>query len=132
LISNHSNHGPMSINEILILIAIGVLAGFISGSLGVGGGIIVVPGLIFFLGLSQHQAQGVSLGMMLAPIGLVAFISYYKAGYINIKYSILLLALFFIGSYLGSRMAIHLPDATLKKIFGGLMLIAGVRMIFWP
>lgn len=122
----------MSINEILILIAIGVLAGFISGSLGVGGGIIVVPGLIFFLGLSQHQAQGVSLGMMLAPIGLVAFINYYKAGYINIKYSLLLLAVFFIGSYLGSRMAVQMPAATLKKIFGILMLIAGARMIFWP
>jgi uncharacterized membrane protein YfcA len=122
----------MSLNEILILIALGILAGFISGSLGVGGGIIIVPGLVFFLGLSQHEAQGISLGMMLAPIGLVAFINYYKAGYVNIKYSILLLAVFFIGSYLGSRMAIQLPAATLKKIFGVLMLIAGVRMIFWP
>lgn len=122
----------MSLNEILILIALGILAGFISGSLGVGGGIIIVPGLVFFLGLSQHEAQGISLGMMLAPIGLVAFINYYKVGYVNIKYSILLLALFFIGSYLGSRMAIQLPAATLKKIFGILMLIAGVRMIFWP
>jgi len=122
----------MSFYEILILIAIGVLAGFISGSLGVGGGIIIVPGLVFFLGLTQHQAQGVSLGMMLAPIGLLAFINYYKAGYINIKYSILLLVVFFIGSYFGSLMAIQLPAATLKKIFGGLMLIAGFRMIFWP
>ncbi len=122
----------MSLHEILLLIAIGVLAGFISGSLGVGGGIIIVPGLVFFLGLTQHQAQGVSLGMMLAPIGLLAFINYYKAGHINIKYSILLLAVFFIGSYLGSLMAVQLPAATLKKIFGGLMLVAGVRMIFWP
>jgi uncharacterized membrane protein YfcA len=122
----------MSVNEILILIAIGILAGFISGSLGVGGGIIIVPGLIFFLGLTQHQAQGVSLGMMLAPIGLLAFINYYKVGHINIKYSILLLAVFFIGSYLGSLMAVQLPAATLKKIFGILMLIAGARMIFWP
>jgi uncharacterized membrane protein YfcA len=122
----------MSLYEILILIAIGVLAGFISGSLGVGGGIIIVPGLVFFMGLTQHQAQGVSLGMMLAPIGLLAFINYYKAGYINIKYSILLLVLFFIGSYFGSLLAVQLPAATLKKIFGGLMLIAGLRMIFWP
>jgi len=122
----------MTLNEILILIAIGVLAGFISGSLGVGGGIIIVPGLIFFLGLTQHQAQGVSLGMMLAPIGLLAFINYYKAGHINIKYSLLLLAVFFVGSYLGSLMAIQLPAATLKKIFGILMLFAGARMIFWP
>lgn len=122
----------MTLNEILILIAIGVLAGFISGSLGVGGGIIIVPGLIFFLGLGQHEAQGVSLGMMLAPIGLLAFINYYRAGYVNIRYSLLLLVIFFIGSYLGSLMAIQLPAATLKKIFGILMLIAGARMIFWP
>ena len=122
----------MSVNEILILVAIGILAGFISGSLGVGGGIIIVPGLVFFLGLTQHQAQGVSLGMMIAPIGLLAFINYYKAGHINLKYSILLLALFFVGSYLGSLMAVQLPAATLKKIFGALMLVAGIRMIFWP
>ena len=122
----------MSINEIGILIAIGILAGFISGSLGVGGGIIIVPGLVFFLGLTQHEAQGVSLGMMLAPIGLVAFFNYYKAGHINIRYSLLLLAVFFIGSYLGSRLAVQLPAATLKKVFGILMLLAGARMIFWP
>ena len=122
----------MSINTIMILVIVGLLAGFISGSLGVGGGIIVVPALVFFLGFTQHQAQGISLGMMLAPIGLLAFINYYKEGYTNLKFSLLLLVAFFIGSYLGSRMAVQLPAATLKKIFGGLMLVAGVRMIFWP
>lgn len=122
----------MSINTILILALVGLLAGFISGSLGVGGGIIIVPALVFFLGFTQHQAQGISLGMMLAPIGLLAFINYYREGYTNLKYSVLLLLAFFIGSYLGSRMAVELPAATLKKIFGGLMLIAGIRMIFWP
>ena len=122
----------MSINTIVILIAVGLLAGFISGSLGVGGGIIIVPSLVFFLGFTQHQAQGISLGMMLAPIGLLAFINYYREGHTNLKYSLLLLAVFFIGSYLGSRVAVQLPAATLKKIFGGLMLVAGVRMIFWP
>lgn len=122
----------MSINTIMILVVVGLLAGFISGSLGVGGGIIIVPALVFFLGFTQHQAQGISLGMMLAPIGLLAFINYHKEGYTNLKFSLLLLAAFFIGSYLGSRMAVQLPAATLKKIFGGLMLVAGVRMIFWP
>lgn len=122
----------MSINTILILALVGLLAGFISGSLGVGGGIIIVPALVFFLGFTQHQAQGISLGMMLAPIGLLAFINYYREGYTNLKYSVFLLLAFFIGSYLGSRMAVELPAATLKKIFGGLMLIAGIRMIFWP
>lgn len=122
----------MTINTIIILAIIGLLAGFISGSLGVGGGIIIVPALVFLLGFSQHQAQGISLGMMLAPIGLLAFINYHKEGYTNLKYSLLLLLVFFIGSYAGSRLAVQLPAATLKKIFGGLMLIAGARMIFWP
>ena len=122
----------MSINTIAILLVVGLLAGIISGSLGVGGGIIIVPSLVLFLGFTQHQAQGISLGMMLAPIGLLAFINYYREGYTNLKYSLLLLAVFFIGSYLGSRLAVHIPDLTLKKIFGGLMLIAGIRMIFWP
>ena len=122
----------MSINTLIILALIGLLAGFISGSLGVGGGIIIVPALVLFLGFTQHQAQGISLGIMLAPIGLLAFINYSREGYTNIKYSLLLLVVFFIGSYLGSRMAVQLPAATLKKVFGGLMLVAGARMIFWP
>ena len=122
----------MSVNTILILALVGLLAGFISGGLGVGGGIIIVPALVFFLGFTQHQAQGISLGMMLAPIGLLAFINYYREGYTNLKYSLLLLAVFFIGSYIGSRIAVHMPAAALKKVFGGLMLFAGVRMIFWP
>jgi len=122
----------MSINTLIILALVGLTAGFISGTLGVGGGIIIVPALVFFLGFTQHQAQGISLGIMLAPIGLLAFINYHKEGYTNLKYSFLMLIVFFIGSYLGSRMAVELPAATLKKIFGGLMLVAGVRMIFWP
>jgi uncharacterized membrane protein YfcA len=122
----------MTANTILILAVIGLLAGFISGSLGVGGGIIIVPALVFFLGFTQHQAQGISLGMMLAPIGLLAFINYYREGYTNLKFSLLLLVVFFVGSYLGSRLAVQLPAATLKKVFGGLMLVAGVRLIFWP
>jgi len=122
----------MSVNTLVILALVGLSAGFISGTLGVGGGIIIVPALVFLLGFTQHQAQGISLGIMLAPIGLLAFINYYKEGYTNLKYSLLLLIVFFIGSYLGSRLAVQLPAAVLKKIFGGLMLVAGVRMIFWP
>jgi uncharacterized membrane protein YfcA len=122
----------MSINTLIILAVVGLLAGVISGSLGVGGGIIIVPALVFFLGFTQHQAQGISLGIMLAPIGLLSFINYHRQGYTNLKYSLLLLVVFFIGSYFGSMMAVHLPDALLKKIFGGLMLAAGIRMIFWP
>jgi uncharacterized membrane protein YfcA len=122
----------MSINTIIILAIIGLLAGFISGGLGVGGGIIIVPALVFILGFTQHEAQGISLGIMLAPIGLIAFLNYHKEGYTNLRYSLLILAAFFIGSYLGSKLALQIPAASLKKIFGGLVLIAGIRMIFWP
>ena len=122
----------MSLNTIIILATIGLLAGFISGGLGVGGGIIIVPALVLILGFTQHQAQGISLGIMLAPIGLIAFINYHKAGYTNFKYSLLILAVFFIGSYLGSKLSLQIPAGTLKKVFGGLVIVAGLRMIFWP
>ena len=121
----------MTAYEIIILIAIGLVGGFISGSLGVGGGIVIVPALVFVLGLTQHQAQGTSLAMMLAPIGILAAISYYRAGHINVRYSIVLMIVFIMGAYLGSLFAVNLPATTLKKIFGVLMLIVGLRMIFW-
>ena len=121
----------MTLNEIIILIAIGLVGGFIAGSLGVGGGIIIVPALIFILGLTQHQAQGTSLAMMLAPIGILAALNYYREGYVNIGYALVLMAVFILGGYLGSLFAIHLPATALKKIFGILMLVVGLRMIIW-
>ena len=121
----------MTLYEVLMLIVIGLLGGFISGSLGVGGGIIIVPSLIFILGLTQHQAQGTSLAMMLAPIGILAALNYYRAGHINVGYALILMAVFILGGYLGSLFAINLPATTLKKIFGVLMLIVGLRMIIW-
>ncbi len=119
----------MSINEILILIITGIASGFISGSLGVGGGIIIIPALVFILGLSQHQAQGTSLALMLPPIGILAFINYYKENYVNVKYAIILAVFFLIGSYIGSLMAIQMPGKILKKAFGLLVIIAGIKMI---
>ncbi len=114
-----------------MLIAIGLLGGFVAGSLGVGGGIIIVPALIFILGLTQHEAQGTSLAMMLAPIGILAAFNYYKAGYVNVRYAVILMVVFILGGYFGSLFAVSLPDAALKKIFGVLMLIVGLRMIIW-
>ncbi len=122
----------MTVYEVLILVVIGLLAGFIGGSLGVGGGIIIVPALVLILGLTQHQAQGTSLAMMLAPIGILAAINYYREGHVNVGYAVILMIVFILGSYLGSLFAIKLPAVALKKIFGVLMLIAGIRMIFWP
>ncbi|MFW5645078.1 MAG: TSUP family transporter [Bacteroidota bacterium] len=120
----------MTVAEILILIATGLLAGFVGGTLGVGGGIIMIPVLVFVIGMSQHNAQGTSLATMLAPIGILAVINYYKAGHVNIKFALILMITFIIGSWFGSKWAVNLPDRTLKQIFGILMMIFAVKMIF--
>lgn len=119
----------MTLMQLFILIAAGLLAGFVGGSLGVGGGIVFIPILVFVLGLSQHHAQGTSLATLLAPIGILAVINYYREGYVNVKFAIVLALAFLAGSYFGSKWAISLPDKALQKIFGGLMLIAGFKMI---
>lgn len=121
----------MDINQIITLALIGILAGFIAGGLGVGGGIIIVPALVFFFGMTQHQAQGTSLAVLAVPIGFItAAFNYHKKGLINYKFALVLVAAFLIGSYFGSLISVNLPAKTLKKAFGILMLIAGAKMIF--
>lgn len=119
----------MTAYEIIILCLIGILAGFVGGALGVGGGIIIVPALIFIFGFSQHYAQGTSLAVLLFPIGILAVLNYTKEGYVNYKYALVLILTFVIGSYLGSVLSINLPDKTLKRIFGVLMMVAAIKMI---
>lgn len=119
----------MTTATLLILIGIGVLTGFLAGMLGIGGAIIMVPALVFVLGLTQQNAQGTSLAVMLPPIGLIAALNYYKAGQVNIKYA-LILALFFIaGSYFGSKFALSIPENLLKKIFGVILFAVAVKML---
>lgn len=120
----------MTISQLVILIVAGLMAGFVGGTLGVGGGIIMVPVMVFILGMTQHDAQGTSLATMLAPIGILAVMNYYKAGHVNIKFTIVLMVTFIIGSWFGSKWAINLPAKTLKQIFGVLMIIAATKMIF--
>lgn len=119
----------MSINELIILIAIGFIAGIVGGSLGLGGGIIIVPALVFILGFSQHHAQGTSLAVLLFPIGILAVVNYAKNGYVNYKFAVVLILAFVLGSYLGSAISVHLPEKILKKIFGVFILIISVKMI---
>ncbi len=119
----------MEANQIIILLLSGLVAGLASGALGIGGGIVVIPALVFFLGFSQHEAQGTSLFFMLPPIGILAAMNYYKSGYVNIKFAIILIIAFFIGSYFGSLLSVNLPEKILKKMFGILMLFAGFKMI---
>ncbi|MDA3954064.1 MAG: sulfite exporter TauE/SafE family protein [Bacteroidales bacterium] len=120
----------MSINEIILLIIIGFIAGIVGGSLGLGGGIIIVPALIFILGFSQHYAQGTSLAVLLFPIGILAVINYSKNGYVNFKFAAILMVAFVLGSYLGSEISVHLPEKVLKKAFGLFLLLISLKMIF--
>lgn len=119
----------MNISEIALLIVAGVLAGIAGGLFGVGGGIIVIPMLIYVFGLTQHEAQGTSLAFLLAPIGILAFMNYYKAGHVNIKYAAILAATFIIGSYFGSKWAIKIPSDIMKKVFAVFMIIVGIKML---
>lgn len=120
----------MSINEIVILVLIGLSAGIVSGMLGVGGAIIIVPALVFFFGMTQHQAQGTSLAILLLPVGFLAFWNYYKQGYVNFKIALIIILAFFIGGYLGSLIAVRVPEKFLRTAFGILIVILGFRMIF--
>jgi hypothetical protein len=119
----------MGVQEIIIIAIIGLLAGFVGGSLGVGGGIIIVPALVFLMGFTQHQAQGTYLAVLLFPIGILGVINYYKEGYVNFKFAAILIVAFLLGSYLGSYLAVRIPDEILRKIFGGFMLLVSIKMI---
>lgn len=105
-------------------------AGLLSGFVGVGGGMIIVPALVFFLGYTQHLAQGTSLAMMLPPIGILAVYNYYQTGNTNIKAALIISASFFIGAYLGSKFSLSLDEKVVKKIFGVVMLLASLKMLF--
>jgi len=117
--------------EILILILIGLCAGVLSGLFGVGGGIIIVPALVFFIGMSQHQAQGTSLGLMLLPIGILAAYNYYKTGNLDIKSGLIIAGAFVLGGYFGSKLSLNISELWLKRIFGVLMLVVALRLIFF-
>src|SRR5256885_12003269 len=122
---------PMTTETILILTVIGLAAGILSGMVGVGGGIIVVPALVFALGFTQHQAQGTSLGLLLLPIGILAVINYYKQGYIDIRVVVIMSLAFILGAYLGSKFALSLPEEKVKKVFAIILFYAGIKMMGW-
>jgi uncharacterized membrane protein YfcA len=119
----------MSVSMLFMLLAIGIVTGMMAGMLGIGGAIIMVPALVFIMGFSQQMAQGTSLAVMLPPIGIIAAYNYWKAGQVNIKFALILAAAFLIGSYFGSKLALSLPQAVLKKIFGILLLLVAARML---
>ena len=96
---------------------------------GVGGGIIIVPALVFFLGFSQLQAQGTSLGLLLLPAGIFAVMNYYKQGYIDVKVVGIMCVAFMIGGWLGSKFTLSIPQETVKKIFAIVLLLVAGKML---
>jgi uncharacterized membrane protein YfcA len=124
-------HTKMSGQIIFILILIGLFAGMLSGLIGVGGGIIIVPCLIYFLGLNQHQAQGTSLGLLLLPIGILAVMNYYNKGYIDVKYVGIMAIGFILGGWLGSKVSLVLSEDALKKIFSIILFYTAFKMLGW-
>jgi uncharacterized membrane protein YfcA len=120
----------MSISTFIVLIIIGLLAGILSGLVGVGGGIIIIPLLIILLGLTQHQAQGTAIFAMLPPIGILAAMNYFKQGFVKWEYAVVVALTFVIGGYFGSKLSLSLPPQTVRRIFGIVMLIGGFKLIF--
>jgi len=120
----------LDFQTIAYLTLIGVLAGIVSGFIGIGGGIIIVPGLIYLAGLTQIQAQGTSLALMLPPIGILAFMHYYKEGNVDLKVAGIVAVTFIVGGFFGAKLAHKIDQNIAKIIFGVLMLLIAIKMIF--
>jgi uncharacterized membrane protein YfcA len=120
----------MDYSQIMILVGIGLAAGILSGFIGIGGGVVIVPALIYFVGLTQFQAQGTSIAIMLPPVGIMAFYNYYKAGQVNMTYAIIIAITFILGGYFGSKIALKMNPNVVRFVFGLIMLYVSVRLVW--
>lgn len=126
----------MVLQQMLLIIIIGLAAGILSGLVGVGGGIILVPALVYFLNYTQHQAQGTSLGVLTFPVVIFAFLYYYKelksmGNPIDFRIIAFLAVGFIVGSYFGSHLAIRIDKEMLKKIFAVILFYTAFKMLDW-
>lgn len=121
----------MTAATFVLLLLVGLAAGFLSGLVGIGGGVIIVPALVLLLGFSQKLAQGTSLGILLLPVGILAVIQYYKQGYLNVQFVAVVSLAFILGSFLGSKLALSLSDEKMKKIFAIVMMLIAIKMLFF-
>jgi|SRR5688572_27218961 len=126
----------MDYQAIIILILIGLAAGVLSGLVGVGGGIILVPALVYFFNYNQHQAQGTSLGVLTFPVTILAFLSYYHDSIntgepIQLKVILIIAGGFILGGLLGSVIAVKIDQQMLKKIFALILFYTGIKMLDW-
>lgn len=117
-------------SNIILFIVIGCIAGILSGLFGIGGGVIIVPALIYLCGFSQLKAQGTSLAILLPPVGILAFIDYYKKGNVNVQAGILICIFLVIGSVFGAKISHIIPVDTMRKLFGVLMMLISIKLIF--
>jgi uncharacterized protein len=120
----------MGNSTLLVLVLIGLGAGFLGGLMGLGGAIILIPAMVLFLSMDQRMAQGTAIAVMLPPIGLLAIVNYYKAGYVNLKYALIIALFFMLGSYFGSRLALQIPILLMRKIFALLLGLIAAKMFF--
>jgi hypothetical protein len=112
------------------LALIGIAAGICAGMFGIGGGLIIVPALVFFYGLSQHAAVGTSLGAILLPVGALSAWVYWKNGNLNVTYALLIAAGLLVGAYFGAKLVQPVSDLTLRRLFAGFLFIVSIRL-FW-
>jgi len=113
-----------------LILLVGLVVGMVSGVVGIGGGILFVPALVWLLGMDQHKAQGTSLGALLAPVGIFAFLEYYRRGNADVRVAALLAAGFLVGGYFGAVGAQHIPEVWLRRIFAITLVVVGGRMWF--
>ena len=120
----------MSTINIFLFLLLGLITGIFSGLIGIGGAIIIIPSLVLIFGMTQHMAQGTTLALMVPPIGLLAAWTYYKAGYVDFKVAALICLGFFVGGFIGARFVADISDLLLRRIFGVVLLLAALKMIF--
>ncbi len=113
-----------------LIIVLGIVVGMVSGVVGIGGGILFVPALVWLLGMDQHKAQGTSLGALLAPVGILAFYEYYRKGNADVRVAALLALGFLVGAYLGAIGAQHIPELWLRRVFAATMIAVGSGLLF--
>ncbi len=116
--------------NISLYILLGLVAGALSGLVGIGGGIVIIPALIYFFGFTQHQAQGTTLALMVPPIGLLAAWTYYAQGHVDLKIAGFICLGFLVGGYFGGKLAVTIPAALMQKVFGGFLLLISLKMLF--
>jgi uncharacterized membrane protein YfcA len=116
--------------NIFLFLLLGLITGIFSGLIGIGGAIIIIPSLVLVFSMSQHMAQGTTLALMVPPIGLLAAWTYYKSGFVDLKVAALICVGFFVGGFIGARFVTAIPDLLLRRIFGVVLLLAALKMIF--